>query len=256
MKKALIYSLLLHLFIFLFLVSIPKSREIEKNKTPISVSLLPPQIEKPLPQSKETTRERLNRTPPIKNQREPRKIDSIPKFERQESTREELNKKEPDERKGRIENKEKFSQFPSIERDKKSPNIFDREVIGEFAKRESKSGAKVESSKGLSFSTREFNDWGYLQRLKEKIERVWQYPPQAAERGIYGDLYIKFTIDKNGKLTSVELLRTSGYRLLDDAALRAIKEAEPFWPLPKDFEKESLTITGHFIYILRGFYLR
>lgn len=75
-------------------------------------------------------------------------------------------------------------------------------------------------------------------------------------RGIYGDLYIKFTIDKKGKLISLELLRTSGYKMLDDAAIKALKDAEPFWPLPDDWQKDSLTITGHFIYTLHGFYLR
>ncbi len=95
-----------------------------------------------------------------------------------------------------------------------------------------------------------------LKDLKKKIERVWQYPPQAAMRGIYGDLYIKFTIDKKGKLISLELLRTSGYKMLDDAAIKALKDAEPFWPLPDDWQKDSLTITGHFIYTLHGFYLR
>lgn len=257
MKRALSYSLLFHLIIFLTLVVLQKGKEPEKAyREPLSVSILPPPVEKPLLSPKESIRDKIERTPPIKTHREPRKIDSIPKVERQDSVKKEPTKEEAPEKKPSIESEDRFAKFSTIERNKRGPNIFDREVIGEIAKRENKGGAKVESSKGLSFSTREFDDWGYLQRLKEKIERVWQYPPQAAERGIYGDLYIKFTIDKNGKLTSVELLRTSGYRLLDDAALRAIKEAEPFWPLPKDYEKESLTITGHFIYILRGFYLR
>jgi len=110
----------------------------------------------------------------------------------------------------------------------------------------------MEASSGLTFSTKEFNNWGYLERLKEKIERVWQYPPQAAERGIFGDLYLRFTIDKRGKLVSVELLRTSGYRMLDDAAIQALKDAEPFWPLPDDWEKNSLTITRTFHLYITG----
>lgn len=255
MKAAILYSLLIHLVIFLVFVLVPLSKESKKGREPISVSLLPPPIEKPLVTPNQPNRETIERVPPIKTHREPKKIDSSPRFEK-ESISKEPTKREAEEKKETHESLERFSQFSSVQREKRTPNIFDREVIGEFAKRESKSGVKVESSKGLSFSAREFDDWGYLQRLKEKIERVWHYPPQAAERGIQGDLYVKFTIDRSGKLANLELLRTSGYRLLDDAALRAIREAEPFWPLPKDFEKESLTITGHFIYILRGFYLR
>ena len=61
-----------------------------------------------------------------------------------------------------------------------------------------------------------------------------------------------FVIKKDGKLGKVEVVRTSGFRDLDKAAVKALKDAEPFWPLPKDWEKEDLEIKGHFIYILGG----
>ncbi len=92
--------------------------------------------------------------------------------------------------------------------------------------------------------------------LKEKIESIWQYPIEAARRGIYGDLRIRFSITRNGKLGYVRLIRTSGYKELDEAAMKALKDAEPYWPLPEDWQGDSLTITGHFIYSIGGFYLR
>ncbi|MBA4348820.1 MAG: energy transducer TonB, partial [Thermodesulfovibrio sp.] len=112
------------------------------------------------------------------------------------------------------------------------------------------------SESTITFDTEEFKYYGYLQRLKEKIEGLWKYPHDAAERGIYGDLYIKFTIKKNGKLGAVELVRTSGHKSLDDAAIKALKDAEPYWPLPDELDKEGLTITGHFIYSIYGIYIR
>jgi len=86
--------------------------------------------------------------------------------------------------------------------------------------------------------------------LKEKIEGIWIYPPEAARLGISGDLYINFVIKRDGKLGEVEVVRTSGFRELDKAAVKALKDAEPFWPLPEDWEKEDLEIKGHFIYII------
>jgi protein TonB len=77
-----------------------------------------------------------------------------------------------------------------------------------------------------------------------------------AEKGIYGDLYIRFTIMKNGRLGAVELVRTSGYRALDDAAIKALWDAEPYWPLPNEWGREGFTITGHFIYTLHGVYIK
>lgn len=128
--------------------------------------------------------------------------------------------------------------------------LFDKETVEKFAKKESA------TDRGVSFDTSEFQYMGYMRRLKERIESVWQYPPEAARKGIYGDLYIRFTILKNGRLGDAELVRTSGHKDLDEAAIKALKNAEPFWPLPEDYDKDSLTITGHFIYAIGLFYIR
>lgn len=131
--------------------------------------------------------------------------------------------------------------------------LFDKEVLDRLARKEKED---LKPDKGITFDTNELKYYSYMQRLKDKIEGIWRYPPDAAEKGIYGDLYIRFTIKKNGKLGNIELLRTSGYRSLDDAAMKALKDAEPFWPLPDEWKKEDLIITGHFIYSLYGVYLR
>jgi|Deesub1362A_J573_1020465.scaffolds.fasta_scaffold00183_24 protein TonB len=129
--------------------------------------------------------------------------------------------------------------------------LFDREVIGMLAK---KHMPPVED--GVTFSTREFKYYGYMMRLKEKIEGVWRYPEEAASKGIYGDLYIRFVINKDGSLGDVELLRTSGKSILDEAALQALQDAAPYWPLPESWQEDTLTITGHFVYSLYGIYIR
>jgi len=121
--------------------------------------------------------------------------------------------------------------------------LFDSEIISKYAQ------IGTHPKRGLAFDTGEFKHRGYLRMLKERIEDVWKYPKEAAQRGISGDLYIRFTIKRDGSLGDVELIRTSGYRDLDEAAIRALKDAEPYWPLPDDWEKDTLEITGHFIYI-------
>ncbi|MCG2813842.1 MAG: TonB family protein [Thermodesulfovibrionales bacterium] len=113
---------------------------------------------------------------------------------------------------------------------------------------------KAKSS--ISFDIKGFRYDGYMMRLKDKIEGIWQYPSDAAMRGIYGDLYLTFAIKKNGSLSKVELVRTSGYRSLDEAAMKALKDAAPYWPLPEDWKEEELTVKGHFIYSIYGVYVR
>lgn len=249
MRKSIIYSLIFHFLLFsLFIFSHQALKAKKFHIEPVSVLIMPPQEKFYEKKVKQRETSKLEKIPPIRNTQEPKKLSSVPKKDNNIPTTktDKLNEEM---------NKNQLEKIKPIEKFGKEPDIFDRDIISKLSKNKT-TKQEFEGSQGLSFSTKEFNDWGYLQRLKEKIERVWQYPPQAAERGIYGDLYIKFSIDKKGKLISIELLRTSGYRMLDDAAIQALKDAQPFWPLPDDWQKDSLTITGHFIYTLRGFYLR
>lgn len=130
--------------------------------------------------------------------------------------------------------------------------LLDREMIEEIMR----GGPSKKEEKGITFSTEELKHYSYMLRLKERIERIWRYPPEAVRQGIYGDLYIRFTIKKDGRLGAVELVRTSGYMELDRAALQALRDGEPYWPLPEKWGVEAITVTGHFIYTLYGTFLR
>jgi len=132
--------------------------------------------------------------------------------------------------------------------------LFDRGIIGSLAKKEDRE--KKEKDTAITFNTKEYRFLIYNKRLKEKIESIWIYPPDALAHGIYGDLIIQFTIKKNGKLGAVELVRTSGHKNLDDAAIRALKDADPFWPLPDEWGMDTYTIVGQFIYTIYGYYVR
>jgi periplasmic protein TonB len=61
-----------------------------------------------------------------------------------------------------------------------------------------------------------------VSRLVSKRE----YPPAALRQG--GTAKVQFTIDRQGKLLSRELVESSGSELLDAAALRIVERAEPF----------------------------
>jgi protein TonB len=146
-----------------------------------------------------------------------------------------------------------FSPF-APEGEKLADKLFDPDVLAGVIEKDRKP-KPPESS--VTFDTKEIRHWGYMQRLKERIEYIWEYPPEAAAKGIYGDLLIRFVIKDDGSLGAVELVRTSGWRGLDSAAMRALKDGAPYWPLPDEWDTNSLTITGHFIYTIHGsYYLR
>lgn len=116
------------------------------------------------------------------------------------------------------------------------------------------SGSKAKKEDAITFDTEDYRYAGYMRNLRQKIESIWVYPSEAVARGIYGDLRIRFTINKDGRLGGVELVRTSGHRMLDEAAIKALKDGEPYWPLPDSWGRDSYTILGHFIYVYGGGY--
>ena len=100
----------------------------------------------------------------------------------------------------------------------------------------------------VSLDTKEEKYASYFARIKHQIERVWIYPSDAAQRGISGDLSLTFRISKDGNLIGVQLVDQSGFEILDLAALKAVKEAAPFYPFPKNIKREKITILANFIY--------
>lgn len=132
--------------------------------------------------------------------------------------------------------------------------IYDKDVIGEVAAATEK--AEKAQDDGLTFNTRDMMYRGYMDLLRDKVESIWVYPREAAEEQLFGDLIVRFVILSDGSLGEVKVLRTSGYSILDKAAVKALRDGQPYWPLPDSWDKKSLTITGRFLYTLGGYYVR
>jgi protein TonB len=110
----------------------------------------------------------------------------------------------------------------------------------------------------ITLDTDDLRYTAYLDGLRRRIELIWKYPETARRDGLQGSLVMKFTIAKSGKVDkeNIELVKSSGYPMLDAAAKQALIDASPFNPLPGNWKKDSFTITGTFIYRLYGMYLR
>ncbi|MBB5022688.1 energy transducer TonB [Desulfurispira natronophila] len=94
----------------------------------------------------------------------------------------------------------------------------------------------------------------FLWQLRRKIENVWIYPRAAIQDGDQGIVLLRFTINRSGELTGVELVRNpSQSAYLANAAMRAVRDAAPYNPLPEPLER--LTINGVFVYSLGGVYI-
>lgn len=107
----------------------------------------------------------------------------------------------------------------------------------------------AEDSEVVSLDTRDFRYISYFAHIKRKIELSWTYPQEAARAGIYGELMVQFTLQRNGRLQDVHLVRSSGSRILDEEAIRAIKFANPYNPFPRRITKNRLQINAVFSYL-------
>ncbi len=81
-------------------------------------------------------------------------------------------------------------------------------------------------------------DWGgYNARLRAKIVQRRRYPAEAQEAGWQGTVTVRAHVARDGSLAQEpEVVRSSGFGALDREALRMVRAAAPFAPLPTGFE--------------------
>ncbi len=114
------------------------------------------------------------------------------------------------------------------------------------------SGAKTAT---INLNTTTIKYASYLLHIKEKIENVWEYPARAEKEGLQGILIIKFSINRNGTIYNVKVLRSSGKKILDKAAVDAIFSGARYNRFPHYWTLQRLNIIGTFIYRLNNFSL-
>jgi periplasmic protein TonB len=106
------------------------------------------------------------------------------------------------------------------------------------------------SNGAVSLDTKELKYLSYFAHMKRRIERVWTYPPGASANGLQGQVHLKFVLRSDGHVKTVELLRSSGYKVLDKEAWDAVVNAGPFGPFPPTIPDNELHITARFTYVL------
>jgi protein TonB len=91
-----------------------------------------------------------------------------------------------------------------------------------------------------SVATRASVDAEYLNLWQEKIELIGNlnYPAEARKQKIYGQLRLVVSLLPDGSIYKIEVLESSGERILDDAAMRIVRLAAPFAPFPPELRKD------------------
>ena len=99
--------------------------------------------------------------------------------------------------------------------------------------------------KYVSANTRSVADAAYQVAWVHRIERIGNlnYPDAARRRHLHGDVVLSATIGADGHVRGITINTSSGYRVLDDAAVRIVHLAAPFPDIPHDKDANGNRIT-------------
>ena len=95
--------------------------------------------------------------------------------------------------------------------------------------------------KFLNARTQEYKYAAYMDAWRAKVEYVGNlnYPEEAKRRSLHGNVMLDVAIREDGSVEGVSILRSSGYKLIDDAAVRIVHLAAPFAAFPPDIREET-----------------
>jgi protein TonB len=78
--------------------------------------------------------------------------------------------------------------------------------------------------------------------LEAHLRKFQKYPRSALRRNVEGTALIRFRMDRDGKVLSYTIERTSEHEVLDEAALAMIERAQPLPPLPDEVPGDSIEL--------------
>lgn len=79
-------------------------------------------------------------------------------------------------------------------------------------------------------------------QLLGRLNQFKRFPSAAQRLRQQGVLYIRFVMDREGKVVSSRLERSSGFRSLDDEAVALPKRAQPLHKPPEDVGGQTLEL--------------
>lgn len=98
-----------------------------------------------------------------------------------------------------------------------------------------------EGGKFRSIASFGLNHVSYLLVMQRQIELMFSIPYLVPDRPV-GVPVVGFTVQRNGELSESVLLRSSGYKEIDQALLKAVQRAAPYRPFPDHLTDPSISI--------------
>ncbi|ACH38517.1 periplasmic energy transduction protein, TonB-related protein [Citrifermentans bemidjiense Bem] len=108
--------------------------------------------------------------------------------------------------------------------------------------------SEVEEGETRFLNTEDIQFGSFLRRLETAVYGVWHYPQAALLRGIEGTTPVKITFNRKGEIVNIDLLESSGSKILDDEVFRALNALGPIGSFPKGYRGETFKLIAFFHY--------
>jgi protein TonB len=81
----------------------------------------------------------------------------------------------------------------------------------------------------------------YVEAWRQKVERIGNlnYPEEAKSQKLYGQLRMTVAIRADGNIESIEINKSSGFKVLDNAARRIVELGAPYAAFPGEIRKDT-----------------
>jgi TonB family protein len=162
----------------------------------------------------------------------------------------------------KVEEKEDQMPAPPTEKKKPKPEAKKKDVVPTTdvtktnAKPDSASGDASEAVAGppgdapamgsVSIDGGDFPFASYVNRMRQKIATAWEVPPGT--EGLERSAVVYFRIHRDGSVSNVSVERSSTLPLFDRSCQRAVLEAAPMPPLPREYGDEYVGVHFSFLY--------
>ena len=95
--------------------------------------------------------------------------------------------------------------------------------------------------KFLNARTQEYKYAAYMDAWRAKVERIGNlnYPEEAKRLHLTGNLLLDVALNADGSINNLAIRRSSGQKVLDDAAIRIVELAAPFAPFPPEIRADT-----------------
>lgn len=108
----------------------------------------------------------------------------------------------------------------------------------------------------LSPSTKGHGAAEYLDKWKKRLVKVGNanYPIKIKANKLSGTLIVSVEINRNGSINKIDIKNPSPHKILNDSALRIIRDASPFEAFPDEefFKKTDILVITRSIHFLKN----